>query len=237
MSAVAVSLSVVGFLTGIREPERHNHPPATAAPASGAVPNAVSYSELPKARIRPNAGWERSQSISRLQYERPNIFDPVVRTPEMKLTALADRATNRAYDGAPPTVPHPVGSQTWQTCLACHGEGLKVRDRIASKISHPHMTNCSQCHVEETRSELPFAAQSPANDFVGVYRGGSGERANPGAPPTIPHHTWMRQDCTSCHGLVARPGLRTTHPWLTNCVQCHAPSATLDQANFTGERK
>jgi cytochrome c-type protein NapB len=73
--------------------------------------------------------------------------------------------------------------------------------------------------------------------FVGVYRAGPGERANPGAPPTIPHHTWMRENCNSCHGLVTRPGTRTTHPWLTNCTQCHAPSAAHDQVEFTGGRR
>jgi cytochrome c-type protein NapB len=152
----------------------------------------------------------------------------------MKLAALADRAKNRAYDGAPPIIPHPVEAQSAASCLACHGEGLKIGERIASKISHAHLTNCTQCHVEQSRSGLPWAVEPPVNDFVGVYRAGPGERANPGAPPTIPHHTWMRENCASCHGLVTRPGIRTTHPWLTNCTQCHAPSATLDQVNFFG---
>jgi cytochrome c-type protein NapB len=101
---------------------------------------------------------------------------------------------------------------------------------MASKMSHVVMTNCTQCHVEQS----PVPAETT---FVGVYRAGPGERANPGAPPTIPHHTWLRDNCNSCHGLVSRPGTRTTHPWLTNCTQCHVPSAALDQLDFDGGRK
>jgi nitrate reductase (cytochrome), electron transfer subunit len=28
---------------------------------------------------------------------------------------------------------------------------------------------------------------------------------------------------------MARPGIRTTHPWRSQCTQCHAPDATLEQ--------
>lgn len=219
LAVIGLSVGVVGFVSGIREPDptpRREPPPAP----TGAAPAAVNYAELPSARIRPNAGW--AQSVAQLKFDRPGIFDPVVRTEDMKLAALADRARNRAYDGAPPTIPHPVEAQSAASCLACHGDGLKVGDRVASRISHATLSNCTQCHVEQ--SSVPVE-----NSFVGVYRAGPGERANPGAPPTIPHHTWMRESCASCHGLVTRPGLRTTHPWLTNCTQCHAPSAGLDQ--------
>lgn len=227
IAAVTVGVALFGFLTGLREPPRPERPSPPPADHH-AAPAAVAYSELPTAPIRPNGGWDRS--LSQLKFDKPGVFDPVVRTEEMKLAALADRARNRAYDGAPPTVPHPVDSQSAASCLACHGEGIKVGDRVASKMSHAAMTNCTQCHVEQ--SPVPAVTA-----FVGVYRAGPGERANPGAPPTIPHHTWMRENCTSCHGLVTRPGTRTTHPWLTNCTQCHAPSAALDQVEFTGGRK
>jgi nitrate reductase (cytochrome), electron transfer subunit len=226
-AAVAVGIALFGFLTGLREParaERHTPPPAD----HNTAPAAVGYTDLPTATIRPNVGWDRS--LSQLKFDKPDVFAPVVRTDEMKLAALADRAKNRAYDGAPPTVPHPVDSQSAASCLACHGEGLKVGDRVATKMSHATMTNCIQCHVEQS----PVPAETT---FVGLYRAGPGERASPGAPPTIPHHTWMRENCNSCHGLVARAGIRTTHPWLTSCTQCHAPSATHDQVEFRGGRK
>ena len=116
------------------------------------------YTNLPTAKIRPNATLE--QTLAQLKFDKPGIFDPVVRTEEMKLTALADRATNRAYDGAPPTIPHPSEGLYAASCLACHGDGLKVGDRIASKISHAHLSNCTQCHVEKDRGGLPFQGRS-----------------------------------------------------------------------------
>ncbi|MBL8867972.1 MAG: hypothetical protein KF873_23425 [Gemmataceae bacterium] len=228
VAAIAIGVALFGFLSGIREPAQPERAPAPVHADRTAAPAAVGYSELPTAAIGPNAGWDRS--LSQLKFDKPGIFDPVVRTEAMKLAALVDRAKNRAYDGAPPTVPHPVESQSAASCLACHGEGLKVGDRVASKMSHAVMTNCTQCHVEQSTAPVESA-------FVGLNRAGPGERASPGAPPAIPHHTWLREDCTSCHGLVARPGLRTTHPWLTNCTQCHAPSATKDQVGFMETRK
>lgn len=226
-ATVAAGVALFGFVVGLREPPRPVRPAAPRTDRHPA-PAAVAYSDLPTTGLGPNAGWDRG--LSQLKSDTPDVFAPVVRTEEMKLAALADRARNRAYDGAPPTVPHPTDAQSVASCLVCHGEGLKVGDRVASKMSHSVMTNCTQCHVEQS----PVAA---ASGFVGAYRAGPGERASPGAPPTVPHHTWMRERCTSCHGLVTRPGTRTTHPWLTNCTQCHAPSAALDQVEFTGGHK
>ena len=215
----AVGAALVGYLHGIVEP------PPLARP--GPAPSAA-------ATARPAPSYTQVLTARPAVPDLVGVFDPVVRTDEMKLAALADRAKNRAYDGAPPTVPHPIeGLHAPAACLACHGSGLRVGDRVASKVSHPHFTNCVQCHAPGAPPELAqFATPEPGNAFAGTTRAGPGSRAGPGAPPTIPHTTWMRQDCTSCHGLVARPGLRTTHPWLTNCTQCHAPSAMLDQVAF-----
>lgn len=227
LAAIVIGVAIVGTVTGIREPRRTERGAVPAVAHVGDAPAAVDYSELAKAKFGPNAN--RAQSLAQLKYDKPGIFDPVTRTEEMKLAALADRARNRAHDGAPPTIPHPVEAQSSASCLACHGEGLKVGDRIASRISHASMTNCTQCHVEQA----PVPVE---NSFVGVYRAGPGDRASPGAPPTIPHHTWMRENCASCHGLVTRPGTRTTHPWLTNCTQCHVASAVQDHSDFLGAK-
>ncbi|HVK16158.1 MAG TPA: nitrate reductase cytochrome c-type subunit [Fimbriiglobus sp.] len=232
-AVVVLGCVLVGYLRGIKEPPPLPVPapaePAVATP--GGVPHAVNYAEVPKAPIKANDRWQNT--LATLTFDKPAPSDPVVRTEEMRNTALADRAKNRAYDTAPPTIPHPTEGMTAASCIACHGTGIKVGDKVATKVSHPHLTNCTQCHVEGSNSVLAQFDTPPAeNDFTGAYRSGPGGRAGPGAPPTIPHTTWMRHDCTSCHGLVARPGLRTTHPWLTNCTQCHAPSAALDQVQF-----
>ncbi|MCE9532251.1 MAG: nitrate reductase cytochrome c-type subunit [Planctomycetes bacterium] len=228
LAIVGFSMATVGFITGIREPRKTERGSVSAVPHVSDVPAAVNYSELPTARLSPNAHWV--QNLNQLKFEKPEIFETVTRTEEMKLAALADRAKNRAYDGAPPTIPHPADALSNTSCLACHGEGLKIGDRIATKISHAQLTNCTQCHVEQSTILVE-------NSFVGVYRAGPGERASPGAPPTIPHHTWLRENCASCHGLLTRSGIRTTHPWLTSCTQCHAPSAVLDQVDFSGAKR
>lgn len=233
---ITLSITLVGFLRGIMEP-----PPLASAVATTSpqlyheFPAAVRYAEMPESRQQAFAG-EHSH-LNDLRMIKPGPFDPVVRTDEMKLNSLVDRAKVRAYDSAPPVIPHGIDQMKTAQCIACHGQGLLVGDRIATKVSHPHFTNCTQCHVEQNRSQTPWATDILAeNSFEGVSRAGPGARAWPGAPPTIPHTTWMRQDCTSCHGLIARPGIRTTHPWLTNCTQCHAPSAQLDQVDFHKER-
>ncbi|MFO0930778.1 MAG: hypothetical protein U0736_27730 [Gemmataceae bacterium] len=229
--AVGLGLALVGLLRGFQHRELPPRvPPARTKAGDERVPPALTYSQLPTGGLKANAGF--TSNLPSLQFERPGVFDAVVRTEDMKQAALADRARNRAYDGAPPTVPHPVQPGSDTLCLSCHRDGIKVGDRVASKVSHPPYTNCTQCHAEADYSAMRLQEASREGSFVGVYRAGPGGRASPGAPPTIPHATWMRQDCTSCHGVIARPGLRTTHPWLTNCVQCHAPSAELDQVAF-----
>lgn len=229
---VVLGITLVGYIRGITEPapltSPLRHSDRTTRPD---VPQAVRYSEMPSARQQAHAGM--TSHLDDLKFPKPGPFDPVIRTEEMKLAALVDRSRVRAYDSAPPVIPHGITQSSAVSCLACHGQGIIVGDRIATKVSHPHYTNCTQCHVEGERTQTPWATTILAeNDFQGIGRAGPGTRAWPGAPPTIPHTTWMRQDCTSCHGLIARPGIRTTHPWLTNCTQCHAPSAQLDQVEF-----
>ncbi|MEQ9408852.1 MAG: nitrate reductase cytochrome c-type subunit [Fuerstiella sp.] len=231
--AIVVGIALVGYLLGITEGNKPITPIATRARGAGDrndVRAAAPYAAMPETDFSPNAGW--SSQLQNLKYERPSRLQAVNRTDDMKLAAIADRAKNRAYDGAPPVIPHRVEQQTAASCLVCHGEGLKLGDRIATRISHAHFTSCTQCHVE-AESSGPFPVpEATENTFVGLYRAGPGSRALAGAPPTIPHTTWLREDCMSCHGTIAREGLRTTHPWFTNCTQCHAPSAELDQTGL-----
>lgn len=230
LCALAMGAASLGFVVGMREPTAPERGARSRADDKNppAAPHAVPYPRLAEDHPRPNAHWH--SRLASLKSETPDPFAVVVRTEELKQLALADRAAVRAFDGAPPTIPHPVEQQTDANCLACHGSGMKIGERVASRMSHIKLSNCTQCHI--ATPSLPFATPRGPNEsnFVGVYRAGAGERAWTGAPPAIPHTTWMRQDCASCHGLVSRPGLRTTHIWRTNCTQCHAPSAALDQA-------
>lgn len=230
--AIAVGIGLVCFLVGIAEPvvptRATYRVPARPTESTSLTP---SYREINSAVVGPNQSW--TSSFASLKQTRPSLFDPVVRTAEMKDSALRDRLRTRAFDGAPPVVPHRVEHQSAQSCLVCHRDGMQLGNLIATKISHPHYANCLGCHVEQAGS-LPVVinAEAPENHFAGLLRAGPGTRAMPGAPPTIPHTTHLRGDCMSCHGLIARPGLRTTHPWLQNCVQCHASPAETERIPF-----
>lgn len=177
----------------------------------------------------PNAGYHTD--LATLNSQIPLITDPVINTEADKAASLALRASRRAYAGAPPTIPHPINANATTNCLACHGNGIKVDGRIAPKLSHPPFTNCTQCHAQSGTPGL--GPEFPVeNTFAGLESPTTGQRAWPGAPPTMPHSTWMREDCTSCHGLLGRAGMRTTHPYRMNCLQCHATSSALDQRRF-----
>ena len=151
---------------------------------------------------------------------------PVPEVEEAWKTSAAGRAERRAYDGAPPVIPHePLGT----ACTICHNsDGIFVAE-IGYAPASPHAltpglsleSRCQQCHVFQ-RTRETFADSR----FEGVKRVSElGARMYAGAPPTMPHGLFMREDCVSCHaGPGAREGIRTTHPERTRCGQCHAQS-------------
>lgn len=135
------------------------------------------------------------------------------------------RAERRAYDGAPPTIPHdPFGA----ACSACHDERGQSVKGVGFAPASPHdgtehagaTARCRQCHVFVTTDALFVASEyeGVSQDMV------AGDRATPGAPPRIPHHILMRENCVACHdGPGAREEIRTTHPERSRCRQCHVP--------------
>lgn len=228
----AVTLAGAGYLFGLGQPVRPEgvaHPFESAGPAGAgggdAVP-AVTYADMAARRMGPNQGW-RSELASLVQ-RQVTYTDDEKRDPTLRAASLAERAARRAYNGAPPTVPHTVDQISAAACMACHQEGTRVDARLASPMPHPFLANCTQCHVED-RTSAPVSPVIVESLFLGLPAPFQGERAWSGAPPTVPHSTWMRDDCLSCHGPMGRPGMMTTHPERQNCLQCHAPSATLDQ--------
>ncbi len=147
------------------------------------------------------------------------------------------RDARRAYDGAPPVIPHePLGAP----CTSCHNqEGLAVVD-LGYAPPSPHgqtagmgeFARCQQCHV--------FQAE------VGPWRGSrfaslpvhttprAGTRAYAGAPPTLPHPAFGHENCLACHsGPAAREEIRTTHPERRRCQQCHVPQASTATVSMT----
>lgn len=150
-----------------------------------------------------------------------------------RMRSIDQRAALRAFEGAPPVVPHPMLDINVQTCRACHATGLKAGDKTARMVSHPYLVNCTQCHVENPPDAADDAGAAP-NSFAGRHASGyGGTRAWAGAPPVMPHTVFMRTNCTSCHGEHGYDGWRPDHLSRTNCMQCHAPSAELEQLSPT----
>jgi cytochrome c-type protein NapB len=118
-------------------------------------------------------------------------------------------------------------------CLVCHDRGMAIAGKHAPPMSHDAKASCLQCHVvgSDPRIAAPVVA-APETSFAGLRRSGGGAQAWTGAPLVIPHPTWMRERCDSCHGPRGRQGLRTPHPGQQSCQQCHAPSAAFDQRNL-----
>lgn len=244
--AVIVTTSVSGFFMGMQQTRSQlnlTEPRQLVADARdlteippGGIPVAVAYARQDWLREGSNGQWRND--LSKL-VQPPAPAGPLpVATPEERAVALSQRMTRRAYDGAPPVVPHPVTQESSASCLACHGTGLAVKDRLASRISHEHFSSCTQCHVPSGGAGLPtveqglLAAFGSGNNFRGVAATGQSTRAWPGAPPTVPHPLLMRSDCLSCHGPVGLPGLRTSHPERQQCVQCHVQSPPATPVPF-----
>lgn len=244
-------LAVSGYFVGLRQTTSSlsmTRPvevvkPETQRDLTGAtnVPVAVRYIDQDWTAHGANTGWK--SSFAGLASPPPPPSLPAgstarIATTDERKAALKTRASLRAFDGAPPVVPHPITQDSSVACLVCHGNGLQVKDRFASKMSHATFGgSCTQCHVSSS-APMTIAnagnlnAPLTENTFIGRDAPISGTRAWPGAPPTIPHRTLMRSDCMSCHGPSSLFALRTPHPDRQSCTQCHVPSAQEDQRVF-----
>jgi len=141
------------------------------------------------------------------------------------------RADRRAYDGAPPTIPHdPFGAG----CDNCHNARGRSVSGVGFAPASPHegtqyaagTIRCRQCHVFRT-TDASFVGST----YEGIPQDlAAGDRATPGAPPRIPHRILMRENCAACHeGPGAREAIRTSHPERVRCRQCHVPIETTGE--------
>lgn len=155
------------------------------------------------------------------QSERVTVPD----RPGSTKTAAAERAERRLFDGAPPVIPH---ENFGIACAECHDlEGMDV-PAVGFAPPSPHektvgmsaISRCMQCHVFAGKAQ-PFADTT----FVGLRQDlRRGARLNAAAPPTMPHGTFLRENCLACHsGPAAREEIRTDHPERERCRQCHVP--------------
>ncbi|WP_299157954.1 nitrate reductase cytochrome c-type subunit [uncultured Tenacibaculum sp.] len=133
---------------------------------------------------------------------------------------------NRAFYGAPPSIPHEVKNERNMgdnSCLKCHENGGYVEkfEAYTPVTPHPEMVNCRQCHVPQKSKSL-FVANSFKKGTIPAV---GNNNALLGSPPAIPHQLQMRENCLSCHaGPSAPKEIRVSHPERVNCRQCHVPS-------------
>ncbi len=242
VGVVCVTAAVSGYFMGLQQTSSHLRSQPTSLAPSVLISHdqenqeilhaATGYAEQRRLQDGPNKEWE--SHISKLVQPVVDIKTLTNVTETSRAASIHERKSRRAYDGAPPVVPHPIAQDSSASCLACHSEGLTVKDKVAPKMSHAQYTSCTQCHVPALGSRIPLMEASlleplSANTFSGLDAPLKGSRAWALAPPTIPHGTMMRSDCLSCHGPQGLFGLRTPHPDRRSCQQCHVPSAEIDQ--------
>ena len=209
--AVAVAVAAAGFFVGTAAPvDDPSRLRIEASPFDGRVEVAPTYSEL-RTTSSTTSTWDAEAAR----------WTPA--------PGDSDRS-NRAYEGAPPTIPHAVDQASAGECMACHEDGLAIRGQSASAVPHDAFASCTQCHVVQ---DTPVPGEALAyeladNRFVGMAAPGDGARYWAGGPPLIPHTTRMRENCDSCHGPAGSDPLVTPHPERQSCSQCHAPSAELE---------
>lgn len=172
----------------------------------------------------PSASRARTVGLpTLLPGRRPGLVRPPVDRAAARDASLALRASRRAFEGAPPVMPHSLDYGGTMPCLTCHESGVVIGEAVARPMSHGPMGACTQCHV--SRRDRAFDELTPflesGSDFVGRGPPGPGARAFDGAPPRVPHAVQLRGRCTSCHGEHGYPGVRTSHPLRGHCVQCH----------------
>jgi len=146
---------------------------------------------------------------------------------------------NRAFHGAPPTIPHQIeeGGIGSKACLKCHENGGFVDQFKAYTpvTPHPDKSNCVQCHVQVKSISFFVPSGWVRNSTPEI-----GNQALKGSPPTVPHSLQLRENCLSCHaGPSAVKEIRTTHPNRINCRQCHVinEKKTKDIGSFKREIK
>lgn len=153
----------------------------------------------------------------------------------MKPVSASKRAERRSFPGAPPVIPHPPLSGK---CVTCHTPTGSSRPPLGFAPANPHtktpgMSNesrCKQCHVFQATQEVFVASTFEPLRIESVQ----GPKAHSLAPPTVPHHHFMREDCAACHtGPASRPEIRCTHAERARCVQCHVRCIEPDELELT----
>jgi cytochrome c-type protein NapB len=165
--------------------------------------------------------------------------------------SLATYRALRAYDGAPPRIPHGLTPAEFLDggCKVCHERGgFSVRFGAYVPVTpHPEMGACLQCHVGDAKLmavSLPRTEPSDRcrqchapgamkwRDSTLNWKGLSAPPLPPVVPgrlpPPIPHDLQRRENCLACHSSPgAAAGIRTPHAERANCRQCHVEGSAV----------
>ncbi len=228
------ALAVIGYFVGLRAGVPEGRPgmqdaarAVEIAPPTEDVYAAMSYADVGAGRLRSRRAsqtWESMTAALRAAEKKP-VTDVATRG-----LSLDVRAQRRAFNGAPPVIPHDSLGLDDKACLACHGKELAIGDRVARALPHAHLINCRQCHAPQGPAIFQdLGGLLAKSSWEGVAAPREGPRATPGAPPAVPHTLHMRDNCMACHGSFGWPGMQTSHPERSACLQCHAP--THDRAH------
>ena len=170
-------------------------------------------------------------------FERSNLALDYLNMPEddKYRRSLNTYYNNRAYHGAPPSIPHEVENDLKmgdKSCLKCHENGGFVNKykAYAPVAPHPTFVNCRQCHVP-----LKTNSVFVATNWEKIAIPDLNNAALDGSPPVIPHQLQLHENCLACHAGPAAPiEIKVNHPERINCRQCHVPNnkETVDIGDF-----
>ncbi len=141
-----VAIAAVGLISGVESSGREvgSYVSREHGGSSGEV-DARSYRDMQVRAYGPNAALPEQWWRQFREHSAAGI-----QTPEDPSVALARRAARRAYQGAPPTIPHAVDQLAVPACLTCHERGVTLAGVSAPAMSHPRRDSCLQCHVVAT---------------------------------------------------------------------------------------
>lgn len=157
-------------------------------------------------------------------FERAEYALDYAKMPEDKnhQRTLKTYYNNRAFHGAPPSIPHPIIDDLTigeKSCLKCHQNGGYVSKfkAYAPVVPHPEKVNCRQCHVTENTKGV-FRNYTKQDFYTPIENNAEFV----GGPPVIPHQIQLHENCLACHAGPAAPKeIRVIHPERSNCRQCH----------------
>ncbi|MFT5433628.1 MAG: cytochrome c-type protein NapB [Myxococcota bacterium] len=249
--AAIVGAAFAGFFVGVSETSGSEYSPSELSVSveepvvQGSVAPAKTHTEMGAGPLGP-----RNVAPGSLRQITPDASKPPLPpctpgrrvnspespgecTPLVRSGVERRRGLRRAYDGAPPMIPHRSSERSAASCMTCHRAGVSPGGVVAPAIPHREFASCTQCHAALDGSP-PFATPSLPVETAAPYALSSGwTRIEPidrirGGPPQIPHDTWMREACTSCHGPTGPRELQTSHPERQSCTQCHSPPSIMN---------